>query len=150
MRHGIGLAVLALVLVVNVADARKFTAPQSDGNTMVTSRPFMVKLLGLPRLHRASALSSDVASEEGRRVLYFPIGETAAGLFVKVKGSVEFERALIGNADGSVDNVDAYGVSRESGLFELANFENDRQVQWVRLVLRARSRHANVGVIIGR
>jgi len=46
--------------------------------------------------------------------------------------------------------VDAFGVQRKSGLFELADFGGARWLEWVGLVLRARSRHARVGVLIGR
>ena len=70
----------------------------------------------------------------------------APGVFVHVSGEVEFERADIGFADGSVQSVDAFGVNRDSGLFELASFPAARPVEWVRLVLRARSRNARVGI----
>ena len=84
--------------------------------------------------------------DQGRRVLNFPVRESAPGLFVHVSGEVEFERVDIGFADGSIENVDAFGVDRDSGLYELARFGNARSVDWVRLVLRARSRQARVGI----
>ena len=87
-----------------------------------------------------------VTRNEGRRVLDFAVREAAPRLFVHVTGEVEFERADIGFADGSVQSVDAYGVDRDSGLYELASFPVTRSIEWVRLVLRARSRNARVGI----
>ena len=87
-----------------------------------------------------------VTRKEGRRVLDFAVREEAPRLFVHVTGEVEFERADIGFADGSVQSVDAYGVDRDSGLYELASFPATRSIAWVRLVLRARSRNARVGI----
>jgi hypothetical protein len=150
MRRSIAIAALAITVFSTAAFAHDFTAPKSYGNRPAMPARTMFRLFGLPKLHHPADLGADLVRDDGRQVLYFPIGESAAGLFVQVSGSVEFERALIGNADGTVENVDAFGVSRENGLFELAGFDNDRQVQWVRLILRARSRHARVGVIIGR
>jgi hypothetical protein len=99
---------------------------------------------------RGPKLSESIAREDGRRILSFPIGESAAGLFVRISGRVEFERADIGFPDGSVQSVDAYGLHRDSGTYALADFDNDRAVSWVRLIVRARSRSARVGVLVGR
>lgn len=87
-----------------------------------------------------------VTRGQGRRVLAFAVREAAPGVFVHVTGEVEFERADIGFADGSVQSVEAYGVERDSGLYELASFPAARPIAWVRLVLRARSRNARVGI----
>lgn len=84
--------------------------------------------------------------EQGRQVLNFPVREAAPGVFVHVSGEIEFERADIGFADGSVESVDTFGVDRDSGLYELASFGNARSIEWVRLVLRARSSRARVGI----
>jgi hypothetical protein len=94
--------------------------------------------------------SADIARDSGRRVVYFPIGEPAGGLFVRVAGRVEFERAIVGFADGSTAAVDAFGLERRSGTYRLVQFDEDRPVDWVRLVLRARSRQAQVGILISR
>lgn len=99
---------------------------------------------------RGPKLSESIMRDDGRRVLDFPIGEEAAGLFIRISGRVEFERADIGFPDGSVQSVDAYGLNRDTGTYALADFDNTRPVSWLRLVLRARSRSARVGVLIGR
>ncbi|HTO92686.1 MAG TPA: hypothetical protein VMJ70_16260 [Candidatus Sulfotelmatobacter sp.] len=98
---------------------------------------------------RGPGNSERVRLDQGRRILEFPVGESALGLFVKVSGRVEFERADIAFADGSLKSVDAFGMQRSSGLYSLADFDHDREVSWVRLVLRARSSHARVGVLLG-
>ena len=87
-----------------------------------------------------------VSRDQGRQVLNFAVREFSPGVFVYVSGEIEFERADIGFADGSVESVDAFGVDRDSGLYELANFGNARSIDWVRLVLRARSSRARVGI----
>ena len=99
---------------------------------------------------RGPKLSESIAREDGRRILSFPIDESAAGLSVRISGRVEFERADIGFPDGTIQSVDASGLHRESGTYALADFDNDRAVSWVRLVVRARSRSARVGVLVGR
>ena len=63
-----------------------------------------------------------------------------------VTGEVEFERADIGFSDGSVQSVDAYGLDRDTGLYELASFKSARNIECVRLIVRSRSRNARVGI----
>jgi hypothetical protein len=87
--------------------------------------------------------------EQGRQVLSFPIHEPVPRLYVHISGRVEFERADIGFADGTIESIDAFGVDRDSGLYELASYETARPVASVRLVLRARSRSARIGICLG-
>lgn len=87
-----------------------------------------------------------VTRGQGRQVLAFTVREISPEVFVHVTGEVEFERADIGFADGSVEGVEAFGLERDSGLYELASFPAARSIAWVRLVLRARSRNARVGI----
>ncbi len=96
------------------------------------------------------ATSEPLRREQGRRVLSFPIREGASHLFVRISGRVEFERADILYPDGIVESVDAFGLARDSGVYALADFDRERTVESVRLVMRARSRQARVGVLIGR
>jgi hypothetical protein len=115
------------------------------------ARPAWLTLRILGASFRAQpANSAALQRTEGRRVLEFPVGEQAAGLFVRVSGDIEFERADIGFPDGSLQSVDAFGERRGSGIYRLVNFDEGRAVDWVRIVLRARSRNARVDLLIGR
>lgn len=90
-----------------------------------------------------------VSRVRGRQVLEFPVDEQALGLFLDVKGEVEFERVVIGFADGEVRQVDAFGLQRADGLFELTRFDRMRAVESVHVVLLARSRTARLGLRLG-
>lgn len=132
---------------------RRGEAPTTGGSFLSTgyARPAWL-VLKLARFFHRPGRGTGLALErdEGRRVCEFPIGEQASGVFVRVSGRVEFERAMIGFADGRVESVEAFGLERRSGLFQLASFEDVHAVDWVRLVLRARSPKARVGVLVGR
>lgn len=108
-----------------------------------------LRLLRFPLTRTVVDRRQALGREQGRRVLTFPIQEPAPQLFVNISGRVQFERADICFADGTIESVDAYGVDRDTGLYELAHYERARSVESVRLVLRARSRHARVGICIG-
>ncbi len=108
-----------------------------------------LRLLRFPLTRRVHDERRVVERAQGRQVLTFPIREPAPLLFVNISGRVQFERADIGFADGAVESVDAYGLDRGTGLYELARYERARSVEFVRLVLRARSRQARVGICIG-
>ena len=132
---------------------RRGEAPTSAGTFLSTgyARPvwLFVKLAGFFR-RGGNGDGLALSRDDGRRVCEFPIGEPAAGLFVRVKGRVEFERAMIGFADGRIENVEAFGLERTSGVFQLAGPSGDASVEWVRLVLRARTPKARVRVLVGR
>lgn len=111
---------------------------------------FVMRLAGFFRGPSPRADDVALTRDEGRRVCTYPIRERVSGVFVRVSGSVQFERALIGFADGRVQAVNAFGLERSNGLFCLAEVAREDTVDWVRLVVRARSRAARVGVRLAR
>jgi hypothetical protein len=140
------------------AGARRFEPPEATG----TSDPGARSLRDLLRVGvrlPVSALGGlfghapdtrqVVTRERGRQVLEFPVSEQASGLFLNVSGEVEFERVIVSFANGEQDHLDAFGVQRADGVFEVAAFEDARDVSSVKVVLRARSRTARVGIYIG-
>jgi len=88
-------------------------------------------------------------SGRGRRVLQLEVEETAVALLLEVRGSVEFERIDFALGDGGVTSIDAFGAVRGPGLYEVARLGSGRHVRWVRIVARARSRDAGLGLRLG-
>ena len=130
-----------------------FSSPGESGLLAAALRTpawLVARIAGIHVRPRGGDAAARLDRLDGRRVLQFPIGEPASGVFVRIAGRVEFERADIGFADGPVESIDAFGVGRGSGMYQLADFPSDRGVEWVRLVLRARSRQAKVRVLIER
>ncbi len=82
--------------------------------------------------------------------LVFPVGEDARGLYVEIRGRVEFERAEVRFADGSLRSIDLADAVRTRGLFELVRFERATAVTDVRLRARALAPATRVGVRLGR
>lgn len=99
----------------------------------------VLRLAGFARRPGTDAPQVVLAREEGRRVCTLPVRDAGCGLYLRVKGRVQFERLAIGFGDGREQEVDAFGLERGDGTFELAGFGENRDVAWVRLVLRARS-----------
>src|SRR5262245_15372278 len=126
-------------------------APRSRTSRASLSLGLRAPLRGLEGLFGVlrPAPGQVVSRERGRQVLDFPVREEAIGVFLDVRGRVAFERAVIGFADGEVREVDAWGLERANGLFELTRFDRARPLAPGHVVLLARSRRARVGVRLG-
>lgn len=138
------------VMAIALGDAAQAAPIPGTAAAWVIARPLLDASLALFRFGNSAPVKPEgtkVSRDEGRRVLEFPIGRATPTLLVDVRGDVEFERADVGFPDGSVESVDAFAVRRDTGLYELAAYDTPRSVEWVRLVLRARSRQARVGLV---
>jgi len=91
----------------------------------------------------------DLEARQGRRVIEFTPDELAAGLYLQVAGRVEFEHIDFALDDGTVRSVDAFGEVRTPGLYQVAEFDGSRRVLWVRVLARALSRRAGLGLRLG-
>lgn len=155
--------VLALLLTaalpVSRADAAKLSSdasatPRLDtGGATVLVAPVLWVLgaLGVPVQDPAPLPNSlTIARDEGGRRLEFPLRDEGLGVYLEVKGRVQFEAAQIRLADGSVRTIPLGHAVRGSGLYELAGFGCTTGVDAVVLSARARSDEAQVGVRLGR
>jgi hypothetical protein len=104
-----------------------------------------------PGSPRAAAWRPDaeLESPRGRQVLEFTPEELTDGLFLAVAGAVEFERVDYALDDGRVCSLDVFGLVREPGLYRLADLGGTHRVLWVRVVARAVSPRAALGLRLG-
>jgi len=138
----------AMVGIAVAAPARSAVLTGGPGRALFAVPAFGLRLLSLPlpAFHRDRVPT--ISSHDGRSILRFIVDRSVTGLYVRINGSVEFERADIQYADGHLESVDAFGLMRDDGVFKLATFDGPRDVAWVRLVMCSRSRHAKVDVAI--
>jgi hypothetical protein len=156
--------VCALLVMASPALAHPSWRPSADGGAVPETR---VQLLS-PRLpivlassawraasapfHRRSELPNSVALDRstGWTSLGFDVNEPALGLFLEVRGEVEFDAADVSYADGSVASIPLGERVRPDGLYALIESRSERTVTHVRLTARARSSAARIGVRVGR
>jgi len=150
-------AIVAAVMLSAPAMAADFTtdaagAPHARGDVDGLASP-VLRLLGLigvpveaPKLPHSIALAR---SREAREVV-FPVDDDGLGVYLEVRGRVEFERAQVRMADGAEREIDLRGAARGNGLYELCAFGGTTRVEAVRTWMRARSAEAQVGVRLGR
>jgi len=95
------------------------------------------------------ALERALASSSGWTTVGFEMGAPGRSCFVKVSGRAEFDRAEIVFADGDLRAVDLHGARRGTGLYELARWDDGREVLGVRMRARARTGTARIRVLLG-
>jgi hypothetical protein len=102
------------------------------------------------RAHESAvATGLEARFETTRSIAEFDVDERVVGLFLEVRGTVEFERVDIECSDGRRFSVDAFGEERSTGLYELVRFDGDRSIHSVRLIARAKRHPAQVGLRLG-
>jgi hypothetical protein len=84
-----------------------------------------------------------------RSIVEFDVDEPVVGLYLEVRGKVEFERVDVECSDGERLSVDAFGQQRSTGLYELVRFKEVRAVRSVRLIGRGQHHPARVGLRLG-
>ena len=87
---------------------------------------------------------------QGWQRLGFGVSEHANGIYLAVDGRASFGRAEIVFTDGEMETIELNAATRSNGVFELLDFGADREVLVVRVLARAESDRANVGVLLGR
>jgi hypothetical protein len=93
--------------------------------------------------------TQNLGLEEGWRPIGFSVGEPVSGLYLRVWGRVQFDRAEIVFRDGELEVVDLRQCVRSGGLYVLTEFDARREVMGVRMVVRARSDFAYVALKLG-
>ena len=96
-----------------------------------------------------AVLTQTFGLEEGWRPIGFSVGEKVSGLYLRVWGRVQFDRAEIVYADGGLEPVDLRQCVRGGGLYVLTEFDDRREVLGVRMIVRARSDFAYVALKLG-
>lgn len=115
-------------------------------------------LLRLPLLafHRCFNRSSRSESQDHQRLeashgwqtIGFATHVTTSGCFIRVEGEAEFERAEVVFADGDLRALELQGARRGKGVYELATWEEPRDIVCVRLRARARSGEARFALLL--
>lgn len=127
---------------------------------MVEAIPILPAPLGVSRLRdlmpfffhpheRPVASTLDGRFDRARSIVEFDVDQPVVGLFLEVRGKVEFERIDVECTDGRRFSVNTFGEQRSTGLYELVRFEADRSIHSVRLIGRAKHRPAQVGLRLG-
>ena len=88
--------------------------------------------------------------QQGWQSLHLPIEDRGVGVYLVVKGSVRFDIAYVDYADGSQDRIELHQAVRHDGLFALTEFDSEREIRAVSLLLCADSHKALVTVRIGK
>ncbi len=79
---------------------------------------------------------------------FLPVNNTGDALFLRVQGRVEVDFAEVHFRNGPVQVVDFNEADLAAGTYRLHDFPDGRYVEHVRLVARARSQRATVGVLM--
>jgi hypothetical protein len=137
------------------AVARADTAParidSGGGAVLVTPILWALGALGVPTEDRAPLPNSErLERGQGWRVVEFPVRDAGLGVYLEVRGRIEFESAEVRMADGSRRPLALAHTTRGRGLYLLADFGRMDAVDLVLLRARARSGEAQVGVRLGR
>jgi hypothetical protein len=80
----------------------------------------------------------------------FRVNKRGTELFLDVRGRVEVDFAEVEFDNGETQVVDFNEERLESGVYPLLDFRNGREVDAVRIVARARTQEARVGVVLAR
>jgi hypothetical protein len=150
---------LMAALPVSRVDAAKLSSDASAtprleaGGATVLVAPVLWVLgaLGVP-VQAPAPLPNSLAltREQGEQRLEFPVHDAGLGVYLEVRGRVQFEQAQIRLADGSLRTIPLGHAARGGGLYELSRFDGPTGVDAVVLSARARSSEAQVGVRLGR
>ena len=95
-------------------------------------------------------LCRELRRESGWSRLGYDLRDTGNGVFLEVQGNVQFRSAEIVFADGHLTRLDLAYARRSNGIYELREFDVDREVMRVRLLARAVSDDATLAVRLGR
>lgn len=150
------------LVAISLATTPVAAAPVSSGaGTVAMGHPGFAGLLA-PILRLPAALigpggpaaplenSTVIRQREGRGHWTVELNDHGNGLFVELRGRVQFEWANIHFADGEDRAIELHRVTRGDGLYLLADFGGDRPVASVTLGGRARDDVAYVGLRLGR
>jgi hypothetical protein len=121
------------------------------GTMLVAPMLWVLGALGLPvQIPAPLPNSRPLAREQGVQRLEYPLHDEGLGVYLEVRGRVEFEDAEIRFADGTCRTIALGHAARGHGLYELVDFGGTTAVEAVALSARARSGEAQVGVRLGR
>lgn len=80
----------------------------------------------------------------------FRVNKRGTELFLDVRGRAEVDFAEVEFDNGETQVVDFNEQRLETGVYPLLDFKNGREVDAVRIVARARTQEARIGVVLAR
>lgn len=96
-----------------------------------------------------SRFRQSISAQDGWRTLGFVVRERSRGCLLKLSGRAEFSRAEVLFADGELSTIELGGARRGRGIYELARWQEPRDVVCVRMRARACSDDARIQVLFG-
>ncbi len=156
MRTGI-VAVLVVAMMATISPAHAVAGHGRSG----AGRHWSWGLIRLPlfmfHLRTRSAPTSEgapehqaqLASSKGWSTVGFPVRAQGRGFFLRVAGRAEFDRAEVVFADGGLSTFELRGARRGKGIYELARWNETREVICVRMRARACTNQAQLELLIG-
>jgi hypothetical protein len=135
---------------------------QSSANPGVPLGALTLRVLGAPvdwltgwlRNSESAPAAPEVAAlarADGWTTLGFPLRDSGRGILVEIRGRTELGPVEILFEDGALQRVEHSAVHTYGrGLYEIADFGDERRVMLVRFAARARSSRVTMRVLLAR
>lgn len=98
----------------------------------------------------SDGLCQELERRNGWLRLGYDVSDFGNGVYLEIEGKVQFRSAEIVFADGELTRLDLAYSRRNSGIYELREFDENRKVMLVRVLARAVSDDATIAVRLGR
>lgn len=98
----------------------------------------------------ATPLQRSLGAADGWSLVGFTEPMNGSGCYLKVVGKAEFDRAEVLFADGELRTIELGGARRGKGVYELALWDEPREVRCVRMRARAHSSRARIELLFRR
>jgi hypothetical protein len=95
-------------------------------------------------------LCREIERRNGWLRLGYDVRDVGHGVYLEVQGKVQFRSAEIVFTDGHLTRLDLAYSKRGNGIYELREFDDEREVMLVRLLARAVTDDATLAVRLGR
>ena len=95
-------------------------------------------------------MQQSLEASQGWNTIGFAANAPGRGCFLKISGKAEFDRAEVLFADGELRTLDLELTRRGKGTYELAQWEQSREIVCVRMRARACSARARVQLLLAR
>jgi hypothetical protein len=102
-----------------------------------------------PRRAQDPGIRQSLRAQEGWRTIGFAVRERSRGCLLELSGRAEFSRAEVVFADGELRAIELGGARRGRGIYELARWQEPRDIVCVRMRARACSGDARLRVLFG-
>ena len=154
MRRTLAISALALVM----GSATPAIAGEPEIANRQQPRGSFISWLAAPFAWLASSdspictdgLCRELERRNGWLRLGYDLRDVGNGVYLEVRGKVQFRSAEIVYMDGGLTRLDLAYSKRSNGFYELREFDDQREVMVVRLLARAVSDDATLAVRLGR